>query len=207
MRTARDLQQAFRYLFPAELDLLQELARSLPFFPVVINIGAGAGTSGLAFMEARDDLRLTTVDIQEEDSPFGCLFAERKELAAAGYWTDFGGRWTQVHMDSFLYGNDYLIATFPAPEVDLVFIDGDHSYEGCKRDIEAWLPNIRPGGYIAIHDYGKDNIPTGPDGFHACGPHPKAWPGVDQAVNELLTPHLTQTHLVDSLIVFQVGLL
>jgi len=32
------------------------------------------------------------------------------------------------------------------------FIDGDHSYEGCKRDLENILPNIIIGGYIALHD-------------------------------------------------------
>jgi hypothetical protein len=34
-----------------------------------------------------------------------------------------------------------------------VFIDGDHSYEGCSADIKNWLPKVRPGGYIAGHDY------------------------------------------------------
>jgi len=37
--------------------------------------------------------------------------------------------------------------------VDFAFIDGDHSYEGCKRDIIAWLPKIKSGGILAGHDY------------------------------------------------------
>lgn len=37
--------------------------------------------------------------------------------------------------------------------LDFVFIDADHTYEGCKRDIEAWLPKIRPGGLLGGHDY------------------------------------------------------
>ena len=37
---------------------------------------------------------------------------------------------------------------------DLIFIDGDHTYEGCKRDVEAYVPrNLRPGGYFVLHDY------------------------------------------------------
>lgn len=36
---------------------------------------------------------------------------------------------------------------------DIVFIDGDHSYNGCKRDIEAWLPKVKSGGWICGHDY------------------------------------------------------
>lgn len=50
--------------------------------------------------------------------------------------------------------------------LDFVFIDADHSYEGCKRDIEAWYPKVRKGGLVAGHDY-----------------NPK-WPGVIKAVNE-----------------------
>ena len=35
---------------------------------------------------------------------------------------------------------------------DFVFIDGDHSYEGVKRDFELYEPNVRSGGIIALHD-------------------------------------------------------
>lgn len=37
--------------------------------------------------------------------------------------------------------------------LDFVFIDADHSYEGCKADIEAWLSKVKPGGYLCGHDY------------------------------------------------------
>ena len=37
---------------------------------------------------------------------------------------------------------------------DLLFIDGDHSYEGCRRDVESWIPHLNTGGLIAMHDYG-----------------------------------------------------
>jgi predicted O-methyltransferase YrrM len=39
-------------------------------------------------------------------------------------------------------------------EADLIFIDGDHSYEGCKEDVFQYvLWNLRPGGYFILHDY------------------------------------------------------
>jgi hypothetical protein len=38
--------------------------------------------------------------------------------------------------------------------LDFVFIDADHSYEGVKRDIIAWLPKVKNGGVLAGHDYG-----------------------------------------------------
>lgn len=37
--------------------------------------------------------------------------------------------------------------------LDFVFIDGDHSYEGVLTDIGAWLPKIRPDGFVSGHDY------------------------------------------------------
>ena len=36
--------------------------------------------------------------------------------------------------------------------VDLVFIDGDHSYDGLARDWRAWSPLVTPGGVVCLHD-------------------------------------------------------
>lgn len=41
-----------------------------------------------------------------------------------------------------------------------VFIDGDHTYEGVRDDIIAWLPKVEKGGWIGGHDY--DNLPNHP---------------------------------------------
>lgn len=56
--------------------------------------------------------------------------------------------------------------------LDLVFIDGDHSYEGVRADIDAWLPKVRKGGVIAGHDYDNTNK------------YGDAFKGVDRAVHE-----------------------
>ena len=37
-------------------------------------------------------------------------------------------------------------------KVDFLFIDGDHTYEGVKRDFEMYSPLVREGGIIAFHD-------------------------------------------------------
>lgn len=186
-----------RYLFPGELELLKRTIQSIDRSPcVVINIGAGAGTSGLAILESRPDVVLHTVDVQDTDSPFGCLYAERQVCQEAGY--RLGENWYQHHMDS-----KELAEVWPAP-VDVVFVDGDHTYDGCAGDILGWLPHILPGGYIAVHDYRKDDIPTGADGYHADGPHPLAFEGIDQAVDDLLLPNYGTMERVKSLIVFKV---
>ncbi len=37
--------------------------------------------------------------------------------------------------------------------VELVFIDSEHTYGACKADIQAWLPLVKPGGWLGGHDY------------------------------------------------------
>ncbi len=36
--------------------------------------------------------------------------------------------------------------------VELLFIDGDHSYETVRRDAELWLPRLIDGGTVMFHD-------------------------------------------------------
>jgi ADP-heptose:LPS heptosyltransferase len=50
-------------------------------------------------------------------------------------------------------------AQVPDASLDYVFIDADHSYEGCRDDIAAWLPKVRPGGLLGGHDYGRSAYP------------------------------------------------
>ena len=40
------------------------------------------------------------------------------------------------------------------PCLDLLFIDGDHSYEGVKADWEAYKEFLRAGSIVIFHDYG-----------------------------------------------------
>jgi predicted O-methyltransferase YrrM len=44
--------------------------------------------------------------------------------------------------------------------LDFLFIDGDHSYEGVKRDFELYSPLVRQGGIIAFHDIVPDYTTT-----------------------------------------------
>ena len=40
------------------------------------------------------------------------------------------------------------------PNLDFLFIDGDHSYEGVKADWEVYKGFLRPGSIVVFHDYG-----------------------------------------------------
>jgi hypothetical protein len=55
-------------------------------------------------------------------------------------------------------------------DLDLVFIDANHEYTEVRKDIQSWLPKVRPGGLLAGHDYDQ-NIPM--------------FSGVKQAVDEI----------------------
>lgn len=193
MLTARQLRDDFRYLFRDEVGALEQLAVSLPPNPVVVNIGAGAGTSGLLFLQSRPDLVLHTIDIENRDSPLGSLYSERAVMEQAGLADQAGVRWHQWHANSQQLCYQWGI------ECHLLFIDGDHSYEGCKNDICGWGPLVKPDGIIAVHDYKKDAIAPTED-----GPHPRAWPGVDRAVDEFLLPYYDLLLQIDSLIAFRI---
>lgn len=43
-----------------------------------------------------------------------------------------------------------------AQEVDLVFIDGDHSEAGCELDWHSWQPFVSLGGHVVFHDARAD---------------------------------------------------
>ena len=74
-----------------------------------------------------------------------------------------------------------MAADVPDGSLDFVFIDADHSYEGCLQDLRAWWPKVKPGGLFAGHDY-KDAERARHDGK-----------GVAQAVDDFLghRPELT----------------
>jgi spermidine synthase len=44
------------------------------------------------------------------------------------------------------------------PQYDLIFIDGDHSYEGVRRDFELYQELLSPRGYIVFHDIDPDHV-------------------------------------------------
>lgn len=72
--------------------------------------------------------------------------------------------------------------TFDKPVFDLVFIDADHSYEGCKQDIEDWWPLVKTGGWLSGHDYANDEYNF----------------GVTQAVDEFVLEHGLTLELGDN---------
>ncbi len=44
------------------------------------------------------------------------------------------------------------VAAHWSEQIDVVFIDGDHSEAGCELDWRSWSPFVRPGGKVVFHD-------------------------------------------------------
>lgn len=59
---------------------------------------------------------------------------------------------------SFVRGNSQDESTLQkvrgliTPPVGFLFIDGDHSYQGVRRDFDLWTQLMAPGGIVAFHD-------------------------------------------------------
>lgn len=64
----------------------------------------------------------------------------------------------QAIIDKLHFDNIKLIvgdSTSPSNVIsnfDVLFIDGDHSYEGVKADMENWYPALEVGGHVILHD-------------------------------------------------------
>lgn len=64
------------------------------------------------------------------------------------------------HNREFYWGFSYLLRMlfsealnhFENETIDLLHIDGLHTYEAVKNDFETWYPKLRPGGIIIFHD-------------------------------------------------------
>jgi len=47
---------------------------------------------------------------------------------------------------------------FKDGELDFIYIDGDHRYEGVLADLNGWKPKLRTGGVMAGHDWSFKSV-------------------------------------------------
>jgi hypothetical protein len=50
---------------------------------------------------------------------------------------------------------------FADRSLDFVYLDARHFREALLEDLERWAPKVRPGGYLAGHDYLDGLLPSG----------------------------------------------
>jgi hypothetical protein len=120
---------------------------------VMVEIGSYAGESTSIFMSTGKIKQLTAVD------PWQNGYDDRD---AASYAIDmskvekmFDARVSPFdNVKKFKMTGDEAVKRFEDASLDLVYIDGCHTYEAVKNDIQKWLPKIKESGFIAGHDWG-----------------------------------------------------
>jgi predicted O-methyltransferase YrrM len=154
--TSTQLDHGIASLRFDEAALLYRLARDAGDGPVV-ELGRFKGGATLLLAAANPAAVVWSYDIDP---------AYDQDLAAAMLRYGLDRRVEIVVGDS---------RTAPAPPEppSLVFVDGDHTYEGARADYERWREVLRPGGLIAFHD------------AVATGGYGNVYPGVAKLVGEI----------------------
>ena len=55
--------------------------------------------------------------------------------------------------------------------LDFVFIDGGHDFDSCVMDLVKWVPKVRKGGMVAVHDYcamNRNGVVKAVDAYTYC---------------------------------------
>lgn len=157
--TLMKLLDKLRY---AHKDLYRRrLLRRLPTASVCAEVGVWAGDFSQLIMRTSSPTELHLID----------PWLYRPDHGQARYGKRLEGG--QDYMDSL---HDTVVATFDStPSVhihretsveaastfedgyfDWIYLDADHSYEATRADLDAWLPKVRPHGFIAGDDYTTD---------------------------------------------------
>jgi hypothetical protein len=74
---------------------------------------------------------------------------ERYESVLARFRREIDGGHVLVHRR---FSNDFGL-DLPSEHLDWVYIDGDHTYEFVKRDLELFFEKLKPGGHLLGDDY------------------------------------------------------
>ena len=130
-------------LFLAEVEQVRPRA--------IVEIGsAGGGSSFLLASAMADDGLLVCVDL-----PMG-PFKGFVPIARTRLWRAFAKKSRRVELletDSHDRATlDRVGALLAGRPVDVLVIDGDHTYAGVKSDYEMYCPLVRDGGIVAFHD-------------------------------------------------------
>eukprot|EP00929_Paragymnodinium_shiwhaense_P062139 TRINITY_DN31019_c0_g1_i1.p1 TRINITY_DN31019_c0_g1~~TRINITY_DN31019_c0_g1_i1.p1 ORF type:complete len:472 (-),score=85.85 TRINITY_DN31019_c0_g1_i1:548-1963(-) len=114
--------------------------RSLQQQPLrMVEVGVSNGATSSYLLERFPDLVYDGVDPHRGVDIVHEVAAER--------YARFGSRARLRRMRS-----TSAASTYDSRSLDIVFIDGDHSYPAVAADLRAWWPRVRPGGILAGHD-------------------------------------------------------
>lgn len=145
------------------LQLARLLERRRP--RVVVEIGtARGGTLLLAARLAADDALLVSIDLP--DGPRGGGYPSWK-MSCYRRFVGPGQRIELIRGDSHDPGvQARLRALLAGRGIDYLFLDGDHSFAGVRRDFADYAALLAPGAMVALHDIAPDRS-AHPDHFVA----------------------------------------
>ena len=117
----------------------------------VLELGVFAGTSYCAFCQAMDQLGLPSqaygVDTWQGDPHNGSNGPEVLDDLKAHHDVRYG-KFSRLMPSTF----DAVLPQFMDGSIDLLHIDGYHTYEAVRHDFEGWLPKMSECGVILFHD-------------------------------------------------------
>lgn len=107
--------------------------------PVCMEIGVRHGITTMALLTAMREVsgRLISLEINAD---FASVAQERVQEAKLSQW------WELHVVDC----NEFA-KTFDT-QLDMLWIDGDHSEEQARRDVENYGSKVKRGGYVLMHD-------------------------------------------------------
>jgi predicted O-methyltransferase YrrM len=124
--------------------LLGELTLDPPTSALEIGTSRG-GTTYLLLRHAASDATVATVDLDPKNSK---VLRRLRGSHQTLHIVEGSSRDADVSSR---------IGSFFPSGLDLLLIDGDHSYEGARSDYETYTPWVRPGGRVVLHDIWQDN--------------------------------------------------
>jgi predicted O-methyltransferase YrrM len=148
----------------------------------VLELGtARGGTLFVLTSAAADDAVLVAVDMPEGQRSFGGNVAYQRRRRLFESFARQQQRVVYLARDSHRPETlAHVRRALDDRPLDLLFIDGDHSYDGVAADFETYVPLVRRGGIVALHDI----VPGPPE---AVGGVPDFWRQVrDETAVELV---------------------
>jgi predicted O-methyltransferase YrrM len=135
------------WLTPADAMKLYELA----FFATgaILEIGTYCGKSAITMATAISDAGRRGPVVSVDTDPGAIMLAHRYAQAHG----------VQQEVVFVCQSADRFIEAVPAFRPSLVFVDGDHSAEGVRVDLEALAPCLLPGALLLFHDYLPADVP------------------------------------------------